>query len=387
MNSPYAAYELVSQIVEDESEKKDCIANSRNRKSIVIADGYAADCEMIAVGAYTPLRGFMTKGEVDSIVKNLSSPEGYIWGVPIILTVSESDASAINPGDTINLTSADGVIIAEMKITDKFKYDKILFCRELFRTNDLAHPGAKRIIEGPDVFLGGPIRLINRPKRKDICESYYLDPKDTRKEFKKRGWSTIVSFQTRNPIHRAHEYLIKCALEHLDGVLIHPLAGETKPDDIPASIRMLCYRAIIDNYFNRNRIVLSVLPTFMRYAGPREAINHAIIRKNYGCTHFIIGRDHAGVGNYYGAYDAQRLVSQYASKIGIETINYEQAYYCRKCNGMVTSKTCAHPVEYHVILSGTIVREMLKNGNLLPDEFSRKEVSEVLINWSKRSVR
>ncbi|MCM8761419.1 MAG: sulfate adenylyltransferase, partial [Candidatus Omnitrophica bacterium] len=298
------------------------------------------------------------------------------------------DARLISIGEEIGLCESDRRPIALMKVSDKFTYPKDAFCKGVFKTDDKAHPGAKIIMEGPDTFLGGEITLLNRPRRSEVESSYYLDPRQTREEFRRRGWSSIVAFQTRNPIHRAHEYLIKCALESVDGVLIHPLVGETKPDDIPAKVRMKCYEALIKGYFNKDRIVVSVLPTFMRYAGPREAINHAIIRKNYGCTHFIIGRDHAGVGNYYGPYEAQELLVSLADRLGITPLRFENSFFCKKCGNMASAKTCPHdPKTDHLQLSGTKVREMLKGGIYPPEEFSRKEVVDVLIDWAKSGKR
>jgi len=338
---------------------------------------------MLSVGAFTPLHGFMDKEEVDSVVKNLKLSSGLIWGIPIILLVTEEQASSIKLKERVVLLDSESRAIAIMQVSDKFKYDKDTFCREVFKTIDSTHPGVKTIRESPDIFLAGPIKLLNRPLRKEILNSYFLDPLQTRAEFKRRGWSTIVAFQTRNPIHRAHEYLIKCALEPVDGALIHPLVGETKPDDIPADIRIRCYEALIKSYFNHKKILLSVLPTFMRYAGPREALNHAIIRKNYGCTHFIIGRDHAGVGNYYGTYEAQELLTLYAERIGIIAVKFEHAFYCKACEKIATFKTCPHSQEHHLHLSGTKVRAMLKEGIHPPLEFSRKEVVNILVEWAR----
>ena len=383
MNKPYGSEQVVNRVAPAD-QKESLLKEAESLKTLKAHDRFLSDCKMLAIGGFTPLTGFMNREQVDSVVKKMRLPNGLIWGIPIVLLVDESQASDVNKGDKIALSDNDGTIIATLDVSDKFTYPKDEFCKNVFKTDDMEHPGVKTIMESPDVFLGGDVTLLNRPKRMDIDPGYYKDPAETRAEFEKRGWNTVVAFQTRNPIHRAHEYLIKCAMEPLDGVLIHPLVGETKPDDIPADVRMECYEVIIKNYFNPEKVVLSVLPTFMRYAGPREAINHAIMRKNYGCTHFIVGRDHAGVGDYYGTYEAQELLAENAEEIGITPLKFEHAFFCNKCDGLASGKTCPHDKENHIFLSGTKVRKMLKEGQRPPVEFSRKEVIDVLIDWAKK---
>lgn len=386
MNSPYGRQELVDRVASAE-ESQNLIRESKGLKALIVEDRFLADCELIANGALTPLEGFMNKEEVDHVIRHLQLPVKLVWGIPVVLLVSREQASPIKTGERIILRDKGNRNIALMKVTDKFIYPKDTFCKEVFKTSDASHPGVKTILESPEVFLAGPIRLLNRPSRDDIPLKYYLDPAQTREEFKARNWSTIVAFQTRNPIHRAHEFLIKCALESMDGALIHPLVGETKSDDIPAPMRIKCYEVLVDKYFNAERIVLSVLPTFMRYAGPREALHHAIMRKNYGCTHFIIGRDHAGVGNFYGTYEAQQLLSSFADRIGIIPLKFDNAFYCNKCEAMATAKTCRHPQENHLHLSGTKFRSMLQEGISPPPEFSRKEVVDILMEWTRQIVK
>jgi len=386
VNVPYGSKGLINNVATDE-EKALLLKKAGSLKSIIVADRFLSDCEMLATGALSPLSGFMNKDEVDMVVRRCMLPDGLTWGVPIVLAVDDKEAQSISAGDEIVLSDSGKRPIAIMVVSDKFQYPKDAYCKGVFKTEDLAHPGVKIIMEGPDTFLGGEIKLINRPLRSEVAHSYYIDPAQTREEFKKRGWSSIVAFQTRNPIHRAHEYLIKCALESVDGALIHPLVGETKPDDVPAGVRMKCYEILIKDYFNPKRVVLSVLPTFMRYAGPREAINHAIIRKNYGCTHFIIGRDHAGVGTYYGPFEAQELLISLADRLGITPIKFDNSFYCKKCGNMASAKTCSHDPSEHLQLSGTKVRSMLKEGEHPPQEFSRKEVVDVLIEWAQEAAK
>ncbi len=338
---------------------------------------YLSDCEMISIGAYSPVEGFMTEEEVLSVLENVCLPNGIVWSIPIVLPLQNKFAANISIGDEIILCEEDKPI-AVVKVTEKYTLDKSYYCKKVFKTTDHNHPGVKWFMEASDVFVAGEVFLINRPTRV-VDKNYYLDPKDVREEISKRGWKEVVAFQTRNPIHRAHEYLIKCALEMVDGALIHPVVGETKPDDIPADVRMKCYEVLIDNYFNKSRVLLSVLPYSMRYAGPREALHHMIIRQNYGCTHMIIGRDHAGVGNYYSTYEAQEFVDKFGNGLKIKPIKFENAFYCNVCESMATVKTCPHDKKYHIFLSGTGVRKMLAKSKCLPENFTRKEVAEVLL--------
>jgi len=286
-------------------EKEQLLNRVKTLPQIEVPFRYLSDCEMIAIGGYSPLTGFMPKDEVMSVLEKVELTDGTVWAIPVILPLSEKTASDVSVGDDIVLTEK-GKPIALVTVSEKYSLDKEYYCEKVYKTTDANHPGVKWFMESGDVFIAGDITLLNRPRR-EVSEKYYLDPAETRTQFSQKGWKNIVAFQTRNPIHRAHEYLIKCALESMDGVLIHPLVGETKADDIPAAVRMKCYEVLIDGYFNKERVLLSVLPASMRYAGPREAVHHMIMRKNYGCSHMIIGRDHAGVGNYYGTYEAQEV--------------------------------------------------------------------------------
>jgi sulfate adenylyltransferase len=344
-----------------------------------------SDLEMIAIGAFSPLEGFMGQDDYDAVVAQMRLASGLPWTIPVTLAVTMHEARHYRPGDDVALVEEGGKPLAILHLTETYRPDKQREASEVYRTTEEAHPGVKAIYEMGDVYLGGKVTALHRPSEIEFQE-HRLDPRETRALFAEKGWKRIVAFQTRNPIHRAHEYLQKCALESCDGLLIHPLVGETKGDDIPAAVRMECYRALIKDYYPTDRVVLSVLPANMRYAGPREAIFHALMRKNYGCTHFIVGRDHAGVGNYYGTYDAHRIFDGFsAEEIGITPLFYEHTFWCERCEGMASTKTCPHPEEHHIALSGTKVREMLSRAERPPMEFSRPEVADILIRAMRQS--
>ncbi len=358
-------------------------AKAAELPSVTLSQRDLSDVEMLGIGAFSPLDGFMTRADYEECVQRMHLTCGLPWGIPVTLAISKDLAARLPEGARLALKAPGGAVAAVMAVNEVFPYDAHREAREVFRTEDEAHPGVAALYAQEEMLAGGPITLLAPPPHDDF-QQYRLTPADTRKAFDERGWSTIVGFQTRNPVHRAHEYIQKCALEIVDGLLLHPLVGETKSDDIPAEVRMRCYEVLLQNYYPKDRTLLSVMPAAMRYGGPREAILHAMVRKNYGCTHFIVGRDHAGVGTYYGTYDAQRIFSEFTpEELGITPLFFEHSFWCSRCEGMASAKTCPHGPEDRVSLSGTKVREMLKAGERPPQEFSRPEVADVLIEASR----
>ena len=370
--------ELINRVLHAD-QREAARDQARSLPQITLGPVSLADLEMLAVGAMSPLTGFMTRADYERVVTEMRLAEGTVWSIPVTLPVSTEVAAGIREGQDITLTESDGHILAVMTVKEKFTYDKHREAREVFRTEDDKHPGVARLYKQGDVLLGGPIWLIDFPAHREFLEFRHT-PVETRRMFARRGWKTIVAFQTRNPIHRSHEYIQKTALEIVDGLLLHPLVGETQISDIPADVRMASYQAILRDYYPPDRVLLGVFPAAMRYAGPREAIFHALCRKNYGCTHFIVGRDHAGVGKYYGTYDAQNIFDEFEpEEIGITPLMFENTFYCKKCGGIVSAKTCPHGEQDHVIFSGTEVRRRLETGEPIPPEFTRPEVYRVLV--------
>jgi sulfate adenylyltransferase/3'-phosphoadenosine 5'-phosphosulfate synthase len=338
-----------------------------------------SDLEMIGYGALSPLTGFMRQADFDTVVDSMRLTDGLVWAMPVNLATSSARAKDLTIGQEIALTEPGGKILAVMQVTDIWTPDKAREVKACYGTEDMAHPGVARVMNQGDVYVGGPVWIIERPTY-ELFNEYRLTPMETRLRFDELGWKTVCAFQTRNPVHRAHEYLQKVAMEIVDGLLLHPLVGATKSDDVPAEVRMKTYEAILEHYYPKNRAMMSVFPAAMRYAGPREAVWHAIARKNYGCTHFIVGRDHAGVGSYYGSYDAQILIDKFPPhELGITPFKFEHTFYCATCGNMASSRTCPHDRSHHVTLSGTRVREMLNAGELPPPEFTRPELARILM--------
>ncbi|MBI4354624.1 MAG: sulfate adenylyltransferase [Candidatus Omnitrophica bacterium] len=368
---------LINRIVEGK-EREALLAKAGSLPTIELDAWALSDVEMIAIGGFSPLEGFLTRKDYESVVKNRRLAKGLVWTIPVVLAVEADVAKSLKSKRDVALV-AHGAVVAILHLEEIYTPDKHAEAERVFKTTDVSHPGVARLQAIGSVYLGGRISVVNRPKPAAFLP-YRLDPVDTRRLFVERGWTRVVAFQTRNPIHRAHEYIQKCALEICDGMLLHPIVGETKGDDVPAAVRMKSYEALLANYYPKDRAVLAVNPASMRYAGPREAVFHALIRKNYGCTHFIVGRDHAGVGKFYGTYDAQRIFEDFTpEEIGITPLCFENTAYCTVCGSMVSSKTCPHPPERHVSLSGTKVRELLQAGTPPPPEVSRPEVAAVLI--------
>ena len=343
-----------------------------------------SDLIMLAIGAFSPLDGFMSRSDYKNVLGNMKLSNGILWPIPVTLSVSREEADKINEGRNIALTSPDSdEIVGTMKVGEKYTYDKKREAKVVFGTNDKNHPGVKRLYQKKDIYIGGLVEVFSEG---DYPEKFpeYARPEQVREIFIKKGWKTITAFQTRNPIHRSHEYLTKVVLEISDGIFIHPIVGRLKEGDIPADIRMKCYEVLINNYYPKDRVVLKVYPMEMRYAGPKEAVLHAIIRQNFGCSHIVIGRDHAGVGDYYGPFDAQNIFDKFSDDdLKIRPVKIDWTFWCKRCGQMASSKTCPHKDSDHVLVSGTKLREMLSAGIRPPEYITRREVSDILIDYYK----
>jgi sulfate adenylyltransferase len=359
---------------------------ARQLPKLAVSERELSDLELLAVGALSPLTGFQGEAAYRSVLETMHLPDGVPWAIPVTLSVDDDGAHRLGGASSVALTAAEGGDpLAVLRIAEIFRRDREREAQAVFGTQDGAHPGVQALQDAGDRCVAGTLEVLSLPSHDDFLD-YRLTPAETRAEFDRRGWRTVVGFQTRNPIHRAHEYLQKCALEIVDGLLVHPLVGATKADDVPPDVRMRCYEALFAGYYPKDRAMVSVFPAAMRYAGPKEAIWHAICRKNYGCTHFIVGRDHAGVGDYYGTYEAQEIFERFEpGELGITPLMFEHSFWCNRCEGMASPKTCPHGEEDRVSLSGTKVREMLRTGERPPREFSRPEVADILIDAMRGS--
>ncbi len=359
-------------------ERDELLLQAKRLPSLTVDEWTLSDIELFAIGAVSPLDGFLREVDYDSVLDRMQLKNGTVWSIPITLAVNQQEADVWRKGIDIALQSKSGELVAILHDPELYPYNKLVEAKLVYGTTDTSHPGVARLMAQGPYHLGGRLSVVNLPRHEDFL-SYRLTPAQTRQEFKQRGWKRVVGFQTRNPIHRAHEYLLRCALEITDGLMIHPLVGKTKGDDLPADLRMRCYETLLNGYLPRDRVLLVVNPASMRYAGPREAIFHAIVRQNYGCSHFIVGRDHAGVGKFYGPFDAQHIFERFTQdQLSVTPLCFDNAFFCRVCQGMATTKTCAHPATERVSLSGTAVREMLSEGKTPPPEFTRPEIAEIL---------
>ncbi len=369
--------ELVNRIATP-AQREEFLSKADFLPRVQLDERAVSDLEMIAIGGFSPLTGFMNQEDYNQVVTDMRLANGVAWSIPVTLSVDEDAAASLKEGDLVRLDDSAGKYVGVLKLTQKYTYDKKREAVNVYRTDEDKHPGVKVVYNQGSVNLAGDVWLLQRDSH-PLFPKYQIDPAASRQMFQEKGWRTVVGFQTRNPIHRAHEYIQKCALETVDGLFLHPLVGATKSDDIPADVRMRCYEILMESYYPQNRVILAINPSAMRYAGPREAIFHAIVRKNYGCTHFIVGRDHAGVGDYYGTYDAQHIFDEFQpQELGIVPMKFEHAFYCTRTKQMATTKTSPSKPEERVHLSGTKVREMLRRGELPPPEFSRPEVAAEL---------
>jgi sulfate adenylyltransferase len=365
---------LTGGVLEEEKKKAKTLTQVR------ISSREAGDLIMMGIGGFTPLTGFMGYDDWKGVCAEYKMADGTFWPIPITVSTTEGQADSIKINEEIALVSEEtGEIMATMKVTEKYKIDKEYECKQVFRTTDMEHPGVAMVMKQPDINLAGPVKVLSEGTFPKEYPGIYLRPAETRKIFEEKGWSTVAAFQTRNPMHRSHEYLTKIAIETCDGVFIHMLLGKLKPGDIPADVRQKAIDVLIEHYYVKDTITVGGYPLDMRYAGPREALLHALFRQNYGCSHLIVGRDHAGVGEYYGPFDAQKIFDE-IPKDALETkpLRIDWTFYCYKCDGMASMRTCPHGKEDRLILSGTKLRKMLSEGEEVPDHFSRPEVLKIL---------
>ncbi len=362
------------------TERAEEIKRAETLVKVPLSSREVSDLFMLGMGAYTPLDGFMGEEDWRRCCTDMVTGDGIFWPIPITISCHQDLANTINIGEAVALVdAAGGEILAVQTVTEKYKIDRELECREVFATTDTAHPGVRRVMEQPAVNLAGPVMALSEGHYPETYKGLYYRPAETRAMFEANGWSKVAAFQTRNPMHRSHEYLAKVAIEICDGLLIHQVLGALKPGDIPADVRVDAIDALVENYFVPGTVIQAGYPIEMRYAGPREALLHAVFRQNFGCTHLVVGRDHAGVGDYYGPFDAHRIFDTLpAGSMAIQPLKIGITFFCYKCNGMATGKTCPHGAEDRLAISGTRLREMFAGREPIPAEYSRAEVVKIL---------
>ena len=362
------------------TELKEAKEKAKTLKKLPMTSRETSDLIMMGIGAFTPLEGFMGKNDWKGVVDNFTMQDGTFWPIPITLSATEEIADEIKIGEDVALVDFEtSEIMGIIKVSEKYSIDKAYECQKIFKTTDMEHPGVQKVMAQGDVNIAGKVKVLSEGSYPTEFKEIYMRPAEVRKIFEEKGWSTVAAFQTRNPMHRSHEYLAKVAIETTDGVLIHQLVGKLKPGDIPANVRAVAINTLIDKYFVKNTIVQAGYPMEMRYAGPREALLHAVFRQNYGCSHLIVGRDHAGVGDYYGPFDAHKIFDEIPKNaLELKPLKMDWTFYCHKCDGMASTRTCPHSKEDRLILSGTMLRKLLSEGQEVPEHFSRPEVLKIL---------
>ncbi len=370
----------VKPLLLPQTERAEELKRAQRLKRVPLDSRAVSDVLMLAMGAYTPLDGFMRHDDWRGSCVEMKLTDGLFWPIPITLPVRHDLADRIHLQDEVALTEGEsGEILAIMEVSEKYRIDKALEAEHVYRTTDAKHPGVAKVLHQGEINLAGRVMGLSEGEYPARYPALYIRPAESRALFLEKGWSRVAAFQTRNPMHRSHEYLVKIAVEVLDGVFIHQVLGKLKPGDVPAEVRTRAVQAMVDHYFRPGTVIQAGYPIEMRYAGPREALLHALIRQNFGCSHLIVGRDHAGVGDYYGPFDAHRIFDQlWDGALQTQALKLDVTFYCRKCAGMATSRTCPHDPQHHIAISGTRQREMLSTGMDIPPEFSRPEVVAIL---------
>ncbi|MHB8232886.1 MAG: sulfate adenylyltransferase, partial [bacterium] len=381
--NPHGKEKKLKPLLLSGTELKEAKEKAKTLKKLPMTSRETSDLIMLGIGAFTPLEGFMGKKDWQGVVDNYTMEDGTFWPIPITLSATKEIADEIKTGEEAALVDSEtSEIIGIITVSEKYSIDKAHECQKVFKTTDLEHPGVQKVMAQGDVNIAGKVVVLSESTYPVEFKEIYMRPAEVRKIFEEKGWNTVAAFQTRNPMHRSHEYLAKVAIETTDGVLIHQLVGKLKPGDIPASVRAVAINTLMDNYFVKNTIVQAGYPMEMRYAGPREALLHAVFRQNYGCSHLIVGRDHAGVGDYYGPFDAHKIFDEIPKNaLELKPLKMDLTFYCHKCDGMASTRTCPHPKEDRLTLSGTMLRKLLSEGQEVPDHFSRPEVLSILKDY------